>query len=139
MATAIGYRYYHQQQLEYLYTEDDGTEDGVDKTKSIVSHLDTLVPRKGICATKIVPGDMGWSCKDCERDTTSIMCLQCFEKSDHKGHQVILKRNASGLCDCGDPDAWDPYHFCCDHQGQSDIASETIIMQIPEPFRKRQG
>jgi len=83
----------------------------------ILAELEKLVPKKGICAKKIVPGDMGWSCKDCERDATSIMCLECFEKSDHTGHQVMLKRNASGLCDCGDPDAWDTAHFCSDHAG----------------------
>ena len=40
----------------------------------------------------------------------------------------------SGLCDCGDPEAWDPDHFCSDHKGGYVEASE-IIGKIPEKVR----
>ena len=62
-------------------------------------------------------GDVAWRCMDCEKDPTCIICKSCFEKGDHTGHRVLLKRNVGGCCDCGDPEAWDPDHFCSDHKG----------------------
>lgn len=31
--------------------------------------------------------DVGYQCLDCQKDSTCIICAQCFEKSDHKGHR----------------------------------------------------
>ena len=56
----------------------------------------------------------------CEKDPTCIICQECFEKSDHSGHEIFLKRNVSGCCDCGDSDAWDSAGFCSSHKGYSE-------------------
>ena len=74
-------------------------------------------PSMGVCAKSMFPGMVAWRCMDCEKDPTCIICAECFEKGDHTGHRVQLKRNVGGCCDCGDPEAWDPDHFCSDHKG----------------------
>jgi hypothetical protein len=47
---------------------------------------------------------------------------------------VQLKRNVSGLCDCGDPEAWDPEHFCSDHKGGY-VEPKEIIAKIPKKVK----
>ena len=89
----------------------------------------------GICAKTLETGAVAWRCLDCEKDPTCIICKSCFEKSDHTGHRVQLKRNVSGLCDCGDPEAWDPDHFCSDHKGGYVEANE-IIGKIPQKVKE---
>ena len=68
---------------------------------------------------------------DCEKDPTCIICAECFEKSDHTGHRVQLKRNVGGCCDCGDPEAWDPEHFCSDHKGY-EMSPEETLSKLPK-------
>ena len=85
----------------------------------------------GVCAKQINYGDMAWRCMDCEKDPTCIICKDCFEKGDHTGHRVQLKRNAGGCCDCGDPEAWDEDHFCSDHKGQHDVDPKEVLEKMP--------
>lgn len=47
-----------------------------------------------------------WTCKTCEKDSSCIICNECFENSDHTGHTYYYKESVSGCCDCGDPDSW---------------------------------
>ena len=44
------------------------------------------------------------------------MCKNCFDKSDHKGHD-ILEYKGRGFCDCGNPKLWDQKGFCQEHGG----------------------
>ena len=85
----------------------------------------------GVCAKNILPGEVAWRCLDCEKDPTCIICSECFEKGDHTGHRVQLKRNVGGCCDCGDPEAWDPNHFCSDHKGLHDVNPEQVLENMP--------
>jgi hypothetical protein len=68
-------------------------------------------------------------------DPTCIMCVPCFEKSDHTGHRTWLKTNISGCCDCGDPDGYKPEGFCSDHQGFA-ASSEAMVASLP-PYLKQ--
>jgi len=88
----------------------------------------------GVCAKQMAYGDVAWRCLDCEKDPTCIICSSCFEKSDHTGHRVQLKRNVGGCCDCGDPEAWDPDHFCSDHKGY-DQSPEEILGKLPKNIK----
>lgn len=38
----------------------------------------------------------------------SVMCVECFQASDHTGHEVLFGQSFSfaTACDCGDPTAW---------------------------------
>lgn len=82
-----------------------------------------------------MPGDVAWRCMDCEKDPTCIICKDCFEKGDHTGHRVQLKRNVGGCCDCGDPEAWDENHFCVDHKGQHNIDPKELLEKMPNTIR----
>ena len=76
-------------------------------------------PNNQICNKNIKMGEGGWKCKDCEENTNSIICVQCFEKSKerHKGHKVIFEPRGSGYCDCGDKSSIKEEGFCPDHLG----------------------
>ena len=71
----------------------------------------------GICGKKLTFGMVGYSCLDCQMDETCIICQECFENGDHKGHRTQLKQNVGGMCDCGDPDAWKSEGNCVKHNG----------------------
>ena len=92
---------------------------------------------RGVCAKTLKAGDVAWKCESCELDSTCIICQECFEKGNHKGHKVWLKKNVSGCCDCGDPDAWRENGFCADHQGYA-ASSEQMLEQLPA-FIKQSG
>lgn len=78
--------------------------------------------------------DVGYQCLDCQKDPSCIICAECFEKSNHVGHRFFLKQNVSGMCDCGDKDAWDPKGNCSDHQGF--VKEDTVL---PQKFKFKLG
>ena len=47
-----------------------------------------------------------WTCKTCEKDSSCIICNECFVNSVHTGHTFYYKDSVNGCCDCGDPDSW---------------------------------
>jgi hypothetical protein len=61
---------------------------------------------KGVCGKILKKNDVGFKCLNCEMDPTCIICKECFEKGNHKGHRVILQQSCNGCCDCGDKEAW---------------------------------
>ena len=88
----------------------------------------------GVCAKPLKAGDVAWKCEDCEKDRSCIICQECFQKGDHKGHRVWLKTNVGGCCDCGDPDGWEEKGFCSDHKG-FEASSESMLKSLP-PYIK---
>jgi len=47
-----------------------------------------------------------------------VLCVECFQAADHKGHEVLFGQSFSfaTVCDCGDPSAWQEGHnFGCAH------------------------
>ena len=83
-----------------------------------------------VCGKVLKPSDTGIKCLDCEDDHTCLICRECYEQGNHEGHRVIIQRGCSGMCDCGDPEAWDPKGFCSDHSGQTDIDISTAVQNI---------
>lgn len=61
---------------------------------------------KAICAKIIQPGDTVVECMDCRADPSCIICIECFENGNHKGHKVMFRKGYGGCCDCGDVEAW---------------------------------
>ena len=90
----------------------------------------------------------GWSCLECKRDETSIICNECYllSKEKHKGHQLIYRTNIIGCCDCGNPESWKPSGFCSSHKGlfctdeevdqyiKDSFKSEAIINELEKEF-----
>lgn len=65
-------------------------------------------PRGKVCARLFRSKEPVYRCEECGFDNTCVLCFHCFNKDDHKGHNVtmyILEGNSGGVCDCGDPEA----------------------------------
>ena len=81
-------------------------------------HLKSIsVPNKTVCGKEIKEGDGGWNCKDCELESNSIYCNDCFIQEKHINHEVYYHPNASGCCDCGISKTLKPEGFCNNHKG----------------------
>lgn len=52
-------------------------------------------------------------------DSSCIICLDCYNNGNHKGHKVVIKKAYGGCCDCGDDEAWKPEGFCKNHSGEA--------------------
>ena len=59
---------------------------------------------------------LGYRCYDCQNDSLSYVCTDCFDKSKHINHRYeILTGN--GFCDCGDISMLKKEAFCSKHNG----------------------
>jgi len=59
--------------------------------------------RKRVCGAIFSADEVAYSCRNCQLDTTCVMCKDCFTHSDHAGHDVYFQRTTAGSsCDCGD-------------------------------------
>ncbi|EAZ63950.2 ubiquitin-protein ligase E3 component N-recognin-1 (N-end-recognizing protein) [Scheffersomyces stipitis CBS 6054] len=66
-------------------------------------------PRGKVCARSFRSKEPVYRCEECGFDNTCVLCFHCFNKDDHKGHNVtmyISEGNSGGVCDCGDPEAF---------------------------------
>jgi hypothetical protein len=45
--------------------------------------------RSSVCGAVFRPGDLVWTCDQCGKDGTCVLCYACFRLSDHEGHQVL--------------------------------------------------
>lgn len=90
----------------------------------------------GVCAKPLKAGDVAWKCEDCEKDPTCIICLDCFNNSNHEGHRTWLKTNVGGCCDCGDPEGWDMKGACSKHKG-IDSSRDVALNALPDGVKER--
>lgn len=93
----------------------------------------------GICGKKMTFHDVGYSCLDCQMDPTCIVCKECFENANHKGHRFQIKPNVSGMCDCGDPEAWKEQGNCTKHGGfleEDDRLEPEIKLNLITEFKR---
>lgn len=75
----------------------------------------TVVPTaKPICGKILPAGSLGFMCIQCMVEENSILCVECFNKSDHAGHNY-QKIKVQGCCDCGNEEMWKKQGFCTDH------------------------
>ncbi|PRP81502.1 E3 ubiquitin-protein ligase UBR3-like [Planoprotostelium fungivorum] len=57
------------------------------------------------------------TCKTCGLDPTCAICMPCFQNGNHEGHDYNIHSSSGGMCDCGDPQAWQTSGFCSKHSG----------------------
>lgn len=72
-------------------------------------------------------------CNNCGISENSCICLNCYLKGDHTGHDLIIKNGLIGNCDCGDYALWKKEGFCREHFGQSENPEKE---QVPEIFQQ---
>ena len=105
------------------------------------------IPNTTTCGKEIKLGDGGWKCKDCELESCSVYCNDCFIKEKHLGHDIYFSPNASGFCDCGVPIVLKPEGFCDKHKGDYDnmrdlmdfiksSINEKVLERVNEIFNK---
>jgi hypothetical protein len=75
--------------------------------------------QKSICGKTLNPGEMAYKCRDCQSDSLSAICTDCFIPARHLGHDYSMYRSGGGCCDCGDNTAWAPSGFCSMHSGMA--------------------
>lgn len=77
------------------------------------------------CGKVFKNGEPAIFCKDCQTDPTCCLCLECFEKSEHKKHNYrMFASGGGGCCDCGDPEAWTEHVYCNIHKPLEKDSSE---------------
>lgn len=92
---------------------------------------------KSICAKTLTGNDVAWKWEDWEMDPTCIICMEWFEKSDHKGHRTKLQRGAAGCWDWGDSTAWKEEGFCSNHKGYPEYNDEQVNELLPDNIGQR--
>ena len=76
------------------------------------------------------------SCLNCQTQSSSCMCFNCFINGDHRGHKFSIRESGGGVCDCGDPDGLKPSGYCKDHHGHSQL-DESISSKDIQFFKER--
>nr|CCA19030.1 conserved hypothetical protein [Albugo laibachii Nc14] len=77
------------------------------------------------CGYIFQKNDLAFNCKTCQADETCVICLHCYEHSDHQGHEIYFHTTLpGGICDCGDAEAWKPSGFCVSHR-QDPVEEDT--------------
>ncbi|GMF22613.1 unnamed protein product [Phytophthora fragariaefolia] len=89
--------------------------------------------RKRVCGAIFSADEIAYSCRNCQLDTTCVMCKDCFTHSDHAGHDVYFQRTTAGSsCDCGDLHAWKRSGFCSKHKGADGSKSGAKKHKLPK-------
>lgn len=91
------------------------------------------------CGRKFRKGEPIYRCMDCSFDHTCVLCVHCFNKEDHIGHQVNASicnnANNTGICDCGDPEAWKRELHCKCNSKVDEYSEDTgVFNQDYESF-----
>ncbi|CCD24506.1 E3 ubiquitin-protein ligase UBR1 NDAI_0D01920 [Naumovozyma dairenensis CBS 421] len=95
------------------------------------------------CGKKFKVGEPLYRCKECGYDDTCVLCINCFNPDEHENHHVytdICHDFTSGICDCGDAEAWNTTLHCkadqipnhSDDQMDIDSDSNEDIFRNPE-------
>lgn len=94
-------------------------------------YLNSLLSKSnGICGKRWNNDSITFKCKTCEKDPTCAICHDCFMNGDHEGHDYSLSQSGTGMCDCGDPEAWDRKGFCKHHKGPLRDASQHLPKEL---------
>ena len=87
--------------------------------ESLINKLKDLDYEAGsVCARKM-KSIGGWTCTDCEKNSNSILCQQCWSKvkDKHISHEIKYTIKTNGTCDCGDLNNIEISLFCPKHKG----------------------
>ncbi|CAJ1017885.1 Putative zinc finger in N-recognin (UBR box), putative [Leishmania lindenbergi] len=103
--------------------------------------LTTLIPPNSDVAASPVCGhfcgeqEMVVRCLDCGADSTCVMCMDCFRHSPCVNHHYrITQSSGGGMCDCGDPTAWNPESFCSRHRAAAAAAALDDRNSVSNPL-----
>ncbi|EPX73937.1 N-end-recognizing protein [Schizosaccharomyces octosporus yFS286] len=92
-----------------------------------------------VCGHVFRDGEVIYRCKTCGADSTCVLCAPCFRSTNHEGHEthVSISTSFSGVCDCGDPEAWKVDLPCKIHSSHSEIKDDSSPEKcIPSELQK---
>lgn len=124
---------------------DAGIEDNSSGACTTLKQLLSQPSVSKVCGKVFQKGDLVWTCKQCGKDGTCVLCHACFERSHHPTllphHEVYFHRNqsGSGCCDCGDPEAWKKEGCCALHSEDLEASGEDtkdLTSLLPLPLRE---
>ncbi|OHT13919.1 hypothetical protein TRFO_15814 [Tritrichomonas foetus] len=70
-------------------------------------------------------------CKECAISSSSCICLNCYNKSDHKNHHISIRSTFGGNCSCGNPLSWKETGFCqCHHSPDPNPESTQLSKEL---------
>ncbi|CAK58836.1 unnamed protein product (macronuclear) [Paramecium tetraurelia] len=96
------------------------------------------VGTKSLCANRINELELSYQCFDCSKDTSHIICKECFIPEIHKNHAVQIVQMSSlmqGYCDCGDTFMLDRNSMCPKHL-QKEMKVENKQIEKNPVFKK---
>lgn len=88
------------------------------------------------CSVKWDDSHTAYRCKTCGTTPSSCICIDCFERGNHIGHDFMIYSSTSGgCCDCGDDSSWKTEGFCSLHQGRKECDTD-LSKLLPDLFLK---
>lgn len=75
---------------------------GTENPAQLLTRLREICPQPELCAKVFKGGEPVYNCRDCGIDGTCVLCVECFNNSEHKNHRYRIASSNSGYCDCGD-------------------------------------
>lgn len=96
-------------------------------TPSGYSHPEGLT-----CGRVLKENESVYRCSDCGYDDTCVICVHCFNREDHVGHNVSVyqsRGDSGGMCDCGDEAAFLQKLNCACQK------TDEEIQELPEEFK----
>jgi len=111
--------------------------------EEILESISALNDPPSQCGKRFRPGEPTYSCRDCERDVTCVLCIECFKSSEHQHHRYKMGTSTGGgYCDCGDAEAWTSNVHCSTHilgteGGGSEGGRVDPLSKLPEDVGKR--
>ncbi|CAG0917514.1 unnamed protein product [Notodromas monacha] len=93
-----------------------------------------------LCGRVFKSGEPTYSCRDCWMDRTCVLCINCFQHSEHRNHRYkMCSSEGGGFCDCGDPEAWKSNPSCSVHASTDDKQRDgsEILARLPDKIHSR--
>lgn len=102
-----------------------------DGTQDLSSYSAAMegVAHHGCCSGWIESSSIAVTCVKCMRSDTSVACLRCFLRQDHRSRRICVHQRPV-ICECGDPSVILPGSFCPEHRGTG--ATPDIDLLTPE-------
>ena len=89
-----------------------------------------------MCGRVFKLGEPTYFCRECGKDTTCVLCAECFKHSLHRHHKYKMGTSqGGGCCDCGDVEAWKSHPLCDIHAKGAEQKTES--KGFPEDVAER--
>ena len=84
------------------------------------------------CNTTWSGDHVAYRCNTCGIWSSSCMCVDCFDITEHQGHDFrMYSSSTGGCCDCGNAAAWKPGGFCKRHKAAAASAKNSVDLIGP--------